>query len=125
MTQGVTDAAKRLRDSGANEVVTTLNDAVVQLTRSAPALREPMTPAPISADVQGDASASDVQHNVDISQARNHSSEAPVGNPVNSCLEAGETSAQSPHEQLPENPTRDPEHHGQPQTIGRDPVKRI
>ena len=35
-TQGVTDAAKRLRDSGANEVVTTLNDAVVQLTRNAP-----------------------------------------------------------------------------------------
>ena len=36
MTQGVTDAAKRLRDSGANEVVTTLNDAVVQLARNAP-----------------------------------------------------------------------------------------
>ena len=30
-TQKVTDAARRLRDSGANEVVTTLNDAVVQL----------------------------------------------------------------------------------------------
>ena len=125
MTQGVTDAAKRLRDSGANEVVTTLNDAVVQLTRNAPALREPMTPAPISADVQGDASASDLQPNVDISQAKNHSSEAPVGNPVNSCFETGESSAQSPHEQLPENPTRDAGHHGQPQTITRDPVKRI
>ena len=33
-TQGVTDAARRLRDSGADEVVTTLADAVVQLGKT-------------------------------------------------------------------------------------------
>jgi hypothetical protein len=63
-TQGVTDVAKRLRDSGANEVVTALNDAAVQLTRNAPALREPMIPAAISGDVEEDASAPDLEHNV-------------------------------------------------------------
>ena len=101
-TQGVTDAAKRLRDSGANEVVTTLNDAVVQLARNAPTLREPMIPAPISADVEEDASTPDRQHEV----AKNHSPEAPVGNPVNGRFETVETSAaQSPHEHLPKKST--------------------
>ena len=45
-TQDVTDAARRLRDSGANEVVTTLADAVVQLAKHAPTLAEQMMPSP-------------------------------------------------------------------------------
>ena len=84
------------------------------LRETPPTLREPMIPAPISADVQRRRLASDLQHNVDISQAKNHSSEAPVGNPVNGRFETGESSAtQSPHEQLPKNLTRDAGHHGQ------------
>ena len=46
-TQGVTDAARRLRDSGANEVVTTLEDAVVQFAKHAPTLAEQMMPSPV------------------------------------------------------------------------------
>jgi predicted PurR-regulated permease PerM len=48
-TENVTDATRRVRDSGADEVVTTLADAVLQLTRLAP-LAEQMSPAPIPAD---------------------------------------------------------------------------
>ncbi|MGA7214248.1 MAG: hypothetical protein WBX20_08585, partial [Terrimicrobiaceae bacterium] len=36
-TENITHAAQRLRDSGANEVVTTLADAVVQLAKLTPA----------------------------------------------------------------------------------------
>ena len=83
MTQGVTDAARRLRDSGANEVVTTLNDAVLQL----------------SADAEERTSADNLQHDVDISQAKNPSG---VGTTVNGRYEPGETSAtQSPQAHLP------------------------
>jgi predicted PurR-regulated permease PerM len=46
-TQGVTDATKRLRNSGANEVVTTLNDAVIQLAQNMPTRAEQMIPATI------------------------------------------------------------------------------
>jgi hypothetical protein len=49
-TEGLTEATKRLRDSGADEVVTTLADALVQIARLAPVLTEEMTPAPIPAD---------------------------------------------------------------------------
>jgi hypothetical protein len=49
-TEGLTEATKRLRDSGADEVVTTLADGIVQIARLAPALTEEMTPAPIPAD---------------------------------------------------------------------------
>jgi predicted PurR-regulated permease PerM len=83
MTQGVTDAARRLRDSGANEVVTTLNDAVLQL----------------SADVEERLSADNPQHDVDISQAKDSSR---IGSTVNGRYEPGETSAtQSPQAHLP------------------------
>jgi predicted PurR-regulated permease PerM len=51
-TQGLTDAARRLRDSGADEVVTTLADAVVQLAKHAPTLAEQGIPAPIPVDVE-------------------------------------------------------------------------
>ena len=37
-TEGLTDAARRLRDSGANEVVATLNDAVLQLSADVDAI---------------------------------------------------------------------------------------
>jgi predicted PurR-regulated permease PerM len=49
-TEGMTESTKRLRDSGADEVVTTLADGIVQIARLAPALTEEMTPAPIPAD---------------------------------------------------------------------------
>ena len=78
-TQGVTDAARRLRDSGADEVVTTLEDAVVQLAKHAPTLAEQMVPAPMPADVEERASAYNLPHDVDISQAKDHPSDAPVG----------------------------------------------
>ena len=78
-TQGVTDAARRLRDSGADEVVTTLEDAVVQLAKHAPTLAEQMVPAPMPADVEEHASVYNLPHDVDISQAKDHPSDAPVG----------------------------------------------
>ena len=49
-TDELTDATKRLRDSGADEVVTMLADALVEIGKLAPSLTEEMTPAPIPAD---------------------------------------------------------------------------
>jgi len=66
-TENITQA-QRLRDSGANKVVTTLNDAVLQL----------------SADAEERAWARKLPHDLDISQAKYRSSEAPVGTTVNS-----------------------------------------
>ena len=111
-TQGVTDAARRLRDSGADEVVTTLEDAVVQLAKHAPTLAEQMVPAPMPANVEDRASAYNLPHDVDISQAKDHPSDAPVGTGVNGRYETGEKSAtQSAHAHLPKASNRDPEHH--------------
>ena len=93
-TQKVTDAARRLRDSGADEVVTTLEDAVVQLAKHAPTLAEQMMPAPMPVDVEERASGYDLQHDVDISQAKDHPSDAPVGTSVNGRYE---TEERSPH----------------------------
>jgi len=56
-TENITEAAKRLRDSGADEVVTTLADAVVQLAKLAPVFDEQMTPAPIPEDEEERLSA--------------------------------------------------------------------
>ena len=78
MTQGVTDATRRLRDSGAHEVVTTLADAVVQLAKYAPTLAEQMIPAPIPADAEERASPRHPQPEVDISNAKDHPSEARI-----------------------------------------------
>ncbi len=50
VTEEVPDATRRLRESGADEVVTTLADALVQMARLAPPMIEEMTPAPIPAD---------------------------------------------------------------------------
>jgi hypothetical protein len=46
----LTEATKRLRDSGADEVVTTLAEALEQMAKLAPPLIEEMTPAPLPAD---------------------------------------------------------------------------
>ena len=46
-TENVTDAARRVRDSGADEVVTTLADAMLQLARTATATPERNTSPPI------------------------------------------------------------------------------
>ena len=72
MTQGVSDAARRLSDSGANEVVTAIADAVVQLAKHAPTLVE-------LTDVEERASGYNLPHDVDISRAKDHPSGAPVG----------------------------------------------
>ena len=49
-TENLGQATKRLRDSGADEVVTTLVEALVQMVRLAPPLIEDFAPAPIPAD---------------------------------------------------------------------------
>lgn len=49
-TEDVTEVTRRLRDSGADEVVTTLAEALGQIARLAPPLIEEMTAAPIPAD---------------------------------------------------------------------------
>jgi hypothetical protein len=56
--QGVTDAVRRRRDSGPDEVVTSLGDAVVQLAKHAPTRAEQLMPA----DVEERASAYNFQH---------------------------------------------------------------
>jgi hypothetical protein len=43
-TENVTDAARRVRDSGADEFVTSLADAVLQLAKLAPPLADQATP---------------------------------------------------------------------------------
>ncbi len=48
--EGATEAAKRLRDSGADEVVVSLADAVLQIVKLAPLTIEPMTAAPVPDD---------------------------------------------------------------------------
>ena len=44
--ENVTEATRRVRDSGADEVITTLADAVVQVARLAPPQADPKTPEP-------------------------------------------------------------------------------
>jgi predicted PurR-regulated permease PerM/methylmalonyl-CoA mutase cobalamin-binding subunit len=49
-TEDLPEATSRLQDSGADEVVTTLAEALVQIAKLAPALTDEMTPAPIPDD---------------------------------------------------------------------------
>lgn len=49
-TEGVTEATRRLRESGADEVATTLAEALVVIARLAPPQPAEMIPAPIPAD---------------------------------------------------------------------------
>ena len=52
-TENVTDATRRVRDSGADEVVTTLADAVLQVSKLAPQPPNQMTLTRIPADEKG------------------------------------------------------------------------
>jgi hypothetical protein len=49
-TDNLIDSGKRLRDSGADEVVTTMAEALVQMPKLAPSINDEMTPAPIPPD---------------------------------------------------------------------------
>jgi predicted PurR-regulated permease PerM len=49
-TEGATKAAKRLRDSGADEVVVSLSEAILQIAKLTPLTPEPMAAAPVSSD---------------------------------------------------------------------------
>jgi predicted PurR-regulated permease PerM len=51
LTHGVTEATKRLRESGANEIVTSLSDAVIQLARDATKVPEQTSAEPVSENV--------------------------------------------------------------------------
>ena len=83
LTYGVTDATKRLRESGANEIVTTLNDAVIQFAKNAMKVPDQMIAKPVSVDVEESPSANDLQPKLDRSRTKNHSSETPVDTNVN------------------------------------------
>ena len=52
LTHGVPDAAKRLRESGANEIVTSLSDAVIELAGDAAKVPEQMSAEPVSENVE-------------------------------------------------------------------------
>ena len=80
MTQGVAEAARRLRDSGADEVVTAIGDAVLQFAKHAPTLVEQMM------DVKEGALDNNLPHHVDISQAKDDPSCPPVGTSLNGRL---------------------------------------
>jgi predicted PurR-regulated permease PerM len=83
LNHGVTDATKRLRESGANEIVTSLDDAVMQLTRNATKVPEQMIAAPVSRDVEGSASSKDLRPELDCSQTKNHSFKTHVDTTIN------------------------------------------
>ena len=80
-TQGLADAARRLRDSGADEVVTTLGDAVVMLAKHSPTLAEQIMPA-VLADVEERASAREPRPELHVGKAEAHPSEAQAGKSV-------------------------------------------
>ena len=83
LSHGVTEATKRLRESGASEIVTSISDAVVQLTRNETTVPERMIAQPVSEDVEGSASPNDARPKLDCSQTKNHSSETHVDTTVN------------------------------------------
>ena len=78
LTHGAPDATKRLRESGANEIVTSLNDAVIELAGNATKVPEGTIAEPVSEDVEGSASPNHLQPRLDCSQTKNHSSETHV-----------------------------------------------
>ncbi len=69
-TEGTTEATKRLRNSGADEVVLSLADAMVQIAKLAPLTLEPMTPAPIPADEEERLTALKELHLLDTEAER-------------------------------------------------------
>jgi predicted PurR-regulated permease PerM len=72
IAEGMSDATRRLRDSGADEVVTTLADAVVQLAKYAPTLAKQMIPAPTPADSEKRDSPLHSQPEVEIGNPEDH-----------------------------------------------------
>jgi predicted PurR-regulated permease PerM len=78
LTHGAPDATKRLRESGASEIVTSLSDAVIQLAGNATKVPEQTIAEPVSEDVEGSASPNDLQPKLDCSQTKNHSSDTHV-----------------------------------------------
>lgn len=52
-TENVPEAIRRLRESGADEVVTTLADAIVQLDKLSPGFAKPITPAQMPPSLTG------------------------------------------------------------------------
>ena len=82
LTHGVPDAAKRLRESGANEIVTSLSDAVIELAGDAAKVPEQMSAEPVSENVERSDSPNDLQPKLDSGQTRNHSSQTHVDTTV-------------------------------------------
>jgi hypothetical protein len=83
LTHGAPDATKRLRESGANEIVTSLSDAVIELAGNATKVPEQMSAEPVSEDVKRSASPNDLQPKLNCSQTKNHSTETHVDTTVN------------------------------------------
>ena len=75
LTHGVPDAAKRLRESGANEIVTSLSDAVIELAGDGAKGLEQMSAEPVSENVERSDSPNDFQPKLDSGQTRKHSSQ--------------------------------------------------
>ena len=78
-TRGLPGAARRLRDSGADEVVTTLADAVAQLGKRAPALADQMISAPIPLDAEERGFPRKLQPELLISKTEDKPSKAQTG----------------------------------------------
>ncbi|MEP7015183.1 MAG: AI-2E family transporter [Verrucomicrobiota bacterium] len=64
-TKNVHETANRLRDSGADEIVVSLTEALAQISKFAPPLTEPMIPAPIPADEEERLAALGESHLLD------------------------------------------------------------
>lgn len=69
-SEGTTEATKRLRDSGADEVVLSLGDAMGQIAKLAPLTLGPMTAAPIPADEEERLTALQELHLLDTEPER-------------------------------------------------------
>jgi predicted PurR-regulated permease PerM len=82
LTHGIPDATKRLRESGANEIVTSLSDAVIELAGDAAKGPEQMSAEPVSENVERSDSPNDLQPKLDCGQTRNHSSQTHVDTTV-------------------------------------------
>ena len=78
-TQGLPDAARRLRDSGADEVVTTLADAVAQLAKREPAPAGQMINSAIPLGVEDRDTPRKLRPELHIGKTEDHPSKAQIG----------------------------------------------
>ena len=78
-SQGLLDAARRLRDSGADEVVTTLADAVAQLAKLVPVPAGQMINSEILLDVEDRGIPRKLQPELHIGKTEDHPSKAQIG----------------------------------------------